>query len=76
MASPADPSTQNAVRKQNKGPPFKFLAPLIYAPVLPLIRLSLRHKPVLRDRMFTTVLVGAFAHGFYLVTDLYDSESK
>ncbi|KAG4383204.1 hypothetical protein AAZX31_13G020400 [Glycine max] len=38
--------------------------------ILPSIRLSLRHKPILRDCLFTTVLVGAFAHGFYLITDL------
>ena len=31
------------------------------------VRLSLRHRPVLRDRLFTAVLAGAFAHGFYLV---------
>ncbi|KAF5812685.1 hypothetical protein HanRHA438_Chr03g0100611 [Helianthus annuus] len=62
--------------RQSKGAPFKFLVPLIYAPVLPLIRLTLKHKPVLRDRLFTAVLVGAFAHGSYLVSDLYDSESK
>ncbi|CAH1449048.1 unnamed protein product [Lactuca virosa] len=62
--------------RQSKGAPFKFLVPLIYAPVLPLIRLTLRHKPVLRDRLFTAVLVGAVAHGTYLVSDLYDSESK
>uniref|UniRef100_A0A2P2JRQ4 Uncharacterized protein MANES_06G052500 n=1 Tax=Rhizophora mucronata TaxID=61149 RepID=A0A2P2JRQ4_RHIMU len=79
MASSSDPYAPNRdapVRKQNKGPPFKFLVPLVYAPVLPLIRISLRHRPVLRDRLFTAVLAGAFAHGFYLVTDLYDVESK
>ncbi|KAL4274726.1 hypothetical protein AHAS_Ahas20G0036000 [Arachis hypogaea] len=65
---PSDPSNQEAVvRRKSNGPPFKFLVPLIYAPVLPLIRLSLRHRPVLRDRLFTAVLAGAFAHGFYLV---------
>ncbi|PNY00804.1 hypothetical protein L195_g024091 [Trifolium pratense] len=64
--SPFDPFNQEpvAVRKKNNGPPIKFLVPLIYAPVLPLIRLSLRHKPVLRDRLFTAVLAGAFAHAF------------
>ncbi|KAK3436671.1 hypothetical protein EUGRSUZ_C01298 [Eucalyptus grandis] len=68
MASPSDTSNQEAVvRKQNKGAPIKFLVPLIYAPVLPLIRLSLRRNPVVRDRLFTLVLAGAFAHGFYLV---------
>ncbi|KAI4344085.1 hypothetical protein L6164_011356 [Bauhinia variegata] len=78
MAPPSEPLNQEAaaLRKRNKGAPFKFLFPLVYAPVLPLIRLSLRHRPVLRDRLFTAVLAGAFAHGFYLVTDLYDIESK
>ncbi|KAF8034435.1 hypothetical protein BT93_C0671 [Corymbia citriodora subsp. variegata] len=77
MASPSDASNQEAVvRKQNKGAPIKFLVPLIYAPVLPLIRLSLRKNPVVRDRLFALVLAGAFAHGFYLVSDIYDAESK
>lgn len=31
------------------------------------VRLSLRKNPVVRDRLFTLVLAGAFAHGFYLV---------
>ncbi|XP_058760660.1 uncharacterized protein LOC131634009 [Vicia villosa] len=76
-SSPFDPFNQEPViRKKNNGAPIKFLLPLIYAPVLPLIRLSLRSKPVLRDRLFTAVLVGAFVHGGYLVTDLYDAESK
>ncbi|KAI3409312.1 uncharacterized protein J3R85_019488 [Psidium guajava] len=60
-------SKEAVVRKQNKGAPFKFLVPLIYAPALPLIRLTLRKNPVVRDRLFTIVLAGAFAHGFYLV---------
>ncbi|KAK3025743.1 hypothetical protein RJ639_035117, partial [Escallonia herrerae] len=70
MASSSDPSEQMAAfrrqRENNRGRQLKFLVPLIYAPVLPLIRLSLRHKPVLRDRLFIGVLVGAFAHGAYL----------
>ncbi|KAK4763124.1 hypothetical protein SAY87_013758 [Trapa incisa] len=77
MASQSDSSDREAfMRKRNKGPAFKFLVPLVYAPVLPLIRISLRKNPVVRDRLFTLVLAGAFAHGFYLVTDLYDIESK
>ncbi|KAJ7978866.1 SH3 and FCH domain-containing protein [Quillaja saponaria] len=77
MATPFESSNQEtAVRRQKRGPPYKFLLPLVYAPVLPLIRLSLRHKPVLRDRLFAAVLVGAFVHGSYLVSDLYDAESK
>ncbi|GMI97684.1 hypothetical protein like AT1G68680 [Hibiscus trionum] len=76
MATPSDRSNSEVYRRQNKGPPFKFLVPLVYAPVLPLIRLSLRKNPVLRDRLFTIVLAGAFVHGSYLVSDLYDAESK
>uniref|UniRef100_A0A7N0U9E7 Uncharacterized protein n=1 Tax=Kalanchoe fedtschenkoi TaxID=63787 RepID=A0A7N0U9E7_KALFE len=79
MASASDASSSQEnpmVQRPKKGAPFKFLVPLIYAPVLPLIRLSLRRNPVLRDRLFTAVLIGAFAHGGYLVTDIYDQESK
>ncbi|XP_021895257.1 uncharacterized protein LOC110812729 [Carica papaya] len=78
MDSSSDSSNthETVLKRQNRGPPFKFMVPLIYAPILPLIRLSLRKNPVLRDRLFTLVLAGGFAHGFYLVTDLYDSESK
>ncbi|XP_062148917.1 uncharacterized protein LOC133857647 isoform X1 [Alnus glutinosa] len=72
MDSPSDPSNREAaMRRQNKGPAYKFLVPLVYAPVLPLIRLSLRKNPVLRDRLFTLVLAGAFAHGLYLVPIRY-----
>ncbi|KAM5585112.1 hypothetical protein ABKV19_004489 [Rosa sericea] len=76
--SSSNPSNQEAVaiRKRNKSDQIKFLIPLIYAPVLPLIRLTMRKNPVVRDCLFTAVLVGAFAHGSYLVTDLYDIESK
>ncbi|KAB1209018.1 hypothetical protein CJ030_MR6G010465 [Morella rubra] len=71
MASPSAPSNQEAaVRKQRKGPPFKFLVPLIYAPVLPLIRITLKKNPVMRDRLFTLVLAGGFAHGLYLVSSV------
>ncbi|CAM6126363.1 unnamed protein product [Calypogeia fissa] len=63
-------------RRGPRKPPFKFLVPLVYAPVLPLIRIGLRRQPVLRDRVFTVVLAAALLHGGYLVTDLYDAESK
>ncbi|XP_043698867.1 uncharacterized protein LOC122649695 [Telopea speciosissima] len=77
MASPSNPSSgEVAVTRQNKGPPLKFLVPLMYAPILPLIRIAFRKNPVLRDRLFIGVLAGGFLHGSYLVTDLYDIESK
>ncbi|KAJ7286730.1 hypothetical protein O6H91_08G030600 [Diphasiastrum complanatum] len=62
--------------RQPRKPPIKFLVPLIYAPLLPLIRIGLRTRPVLRDRVFATVLAAGLFHGIYLVTDLYDVESK
>ncbi|XP_055822886.1 uncharacterized protein LOC129891526 [Solanum dulcamara] len=71
-----DSTSDSQVIRRRNGPAFEYLVPLIYAPALPLIRIALRHKPVLRDRLFYGVLAGAFAHGTYLVTDLYDSESK
>ncbi|CAN6441972.1 unnamed protein product [Victoria cruziana] len=68
MATPSDISAREVVaNKQKKGPPIKFLVPLIYAPILPLIRIGLRRNPVVRDRLFTAVLAGGFLHGSYLV---------
>ncbi|CAA6675228.1 unnamed protein product [Spirodela intermedia] len=64
MAPPSSTSPTEAVlRKPKKGPPFRFLVPLIYAPILQKFRISLRRNPVLRDRLFYGVLAGAFAHG-------------
>lgn len=59
------------MERKKKGAPIKFLVPLIYALALPQVRLSLRHHPVLKDRLFGLVLAGAFAHGFYLVNPLF-----
>jgi hypothetical protein len=46
----AQPSHVHA-RKSNV-PPLKYMAPLIFAPIIPLLRLSLRNKPKLRDAAF------------------------
>ncbi|CAK9223476.1 unnamed protein product [Sphagnum troendelagicum] len=76
MASSSSAVQEEGRRREPRKPPFKFLVPLIYAPVLPLIRIGFRTKPVLRDRLFGVVLVAALLHGGYLVSDLYDAESK
>lgn len=34
------------------------MVPLIYAPMLPLIRITLRNQPVLRDRVFAVAVLG------------------
>jgi hypothetical protein len=36
----------------------QLMMPLIYAPLLPLIRISLRDRPVFRDRVFGTAVLG------------------
>ncbi|XP_020251116.1 uncharacterized protein LOC109828556 [Asparagus officinalis] len=79
MASSSDSSDaeRTALRKQpQRKSPIIYLIPLIYAPVLPLIRITMRHNPVVRDRLFYGVLAGAFAHGVYVIGDKYDIESK
>ncbi|KAK1282904.1 hypothetical protein QJS10_CPB22g01068 [Acorus calamus] len=76
-SSPSNLSNGEFVgRRQKREPPFKFLVPLVYAPILPLIRIAFRRNPILRDRLFFGVLAFGFAHGTYLVSDLYDAESK
>nr|ABK27051.1 unknown [Picea sitchensis] len=74
----SDPSVLagEEIRRQPRKPPFKYLVPLVYAPILPLIKITLKRQPVLRDRLFFLVLGGAFCHGSYLITDLYNVESK
>ncbi|KAK9706111.1 hypothetical protein RND81_07G104600 [Saponaria officinalis] len=80
MDSSNNPSNKESMKNQQlhrkKGPNLMLFLPLIYAPVLPLIRITLKRNPVLRDRLFYGVLAGAFVHGTYLVTDLYNVESK
>ncbi|KAG0517189.1 hypothetical protein BDA96_09G066900 [Sorghum bicolor] len=71
-----DPAAVRRPPQRERKPPYMLLLPLIYAPVLPLIRIGLRHNPVVRDRLFYGVLAGAFAHGAYLISELYDVESK
>ncbi|CAL4902701.1 unnamed protein product [Urochloa decumbens] len=64
-----DPAARRPPQRERK-PPYMLLLPLIYAPVLPLIRIGLRHNPVVRDRLFYGVLAGAFAHGAYLISSM------
>ncbi|KAL5661702.1 hypothetical protein ACJX0J_028827, partial [Zea mays] len=61
-----DPAAVRRPPQHERKPPYMLLLPLVYAPVLPLIRIGLRHNPVVRDRLFYGVLAGAFAHGAYL----------
>ena len=56
---------------------WKFLTPLIWAPVFPTIRHSLRYFPKARSYIFGGAIVLANMHGFWLInnpdlTDLDD----
>eukprot|EP00897_Mesotaenium_endlicherianum_P003991 jgi/Mesen1/361/ME000001S02678 len=55
---------QKAIKR---GPSYELLLPLVYAPLLPLIRIGLRKQPQLRDRVFTVGVGAALLHGAYLV---------
>ncbi|CAI6006289.1 unnamed protein product [Closterium sp. NIES-64] len=68
IASPASLPAEaiRPARRFSKAPDFWLLTPLLYAPLLPLIRISLRHKPQLRDRLFAAAVGGAFMHGAWL----------
>jgi hypothetical protein len=48
-------------KPDRSGPRLTLIAPLIYAPMLPLIRITLRDRPVLRDRyMMKTLEEGGY----------------
>ena len=40
----------------------KLMVPLIYAPMLPLIRIGFNHNPTLRNRLYGASLIAALAH--------------
>ena len=44
------------------------MVPLLYAPLLPLIRLGLRHNPRARDRAFAGAVLTALAHAGYIMS--------
>ena len=62
------------MRKNRTGPNWWLLTPLAIAPVLPMIRIGLRHNPVLRDRVFKWTLGGAVLHGIMLISGIYSDE--
>lgn len=48
----------------------KFMVPLFYAPLLPLIRVSFRHRPKLRDKLFAAGIACGLIHaGYVMVND-------
>lgn len=47
----------------------------MFAPLLPLIRISLRHRPVIRDRAFNFTIGVALIHGASMAMGFYNNES-
>ena len=45
----------------------KMFVPLIYAPLLPMIRVGLRHNPPLRDVVFAGGVLTALTHAGYVM---------
>ncbi|XP_024526920.1 uncharacterized protein LOC112345102 isoform X2 [Selaginella moellendorffii] len=72
----ATASTSSIRQQQGRQPEFKYIVPLIYAPILPLIRLAFRKNPEVRDRVFAVALGMAFVHGGYVISELYQKESS
>lgn len=48
------------------------LTPLLFAPILPLIRITLRHRPRVRDILFKGTLGAAFTHSALLASGVYN----
>ncbi len=46
----------------------RMMVPLLYAPLLPLIRLGLRNNPPLRDAAFGAAVLAALAHAGYIMS--------
>lgn len=53
--------------KKSGGPNWKMFTPLIWAPIFPVIRLTLRNKPTARVRAFVAAIALANVHGIWLV---------
>jgi hypothetical protein len=51
-----------AYNEQRRRRQYTMLAPLAYAPLLPLVRLGLRKNPPLRDAVFGSCVLLALAH--------------
>ncbi len=49
-----------------RGPNWAVMTPLIWAPMLPLIRISLKDNPVLMRRAFAAGIVAANVHALFV----------
>jgi hypothetical protein len=51
------------------GPNWLMFTPIFWAPVFPVIRLSLRNRPVARVRAFVGAIALANLHAFWIIND-------
>lgn len=63
---------QSTVSRKERRVNWFLLSPLAFAPILPLIRITLRRQPVLRDWMFRGTLATAFLHSALLAAGFYN----
>ena len=57
----------NAKRQEGR---YRLLRPLMFAPLFPLIRITLRHQPRARVAAFSAAGIAMFAHAAHLATTL------
>ena len=56
-------------RSGRTGPNWMMFSPILWAPVFPVIRLSLRNRPVARVRAFVGAIALANLHAFWIIND-------
>mmetsp|Transcript_3442 Transcript_3442/g.12514 ORF Transcript_3442/g.12514 Transcript_3442/m.12514 type:complete len:87 (-) Transcript_3442:506-766(-) len=69
-AKPAAVVDPYRVQAGPRTPKWMYATPLVFAPLLPLIRLQVKN-PVLRQRLFGGTVAVAFLHGVLLLTNSY-----
>lgn len=67
--APAAAGQEGVERDGKRGPNYKFLTPLLWAPLFPVIRMSLSSYPKARTRAFICAILLANVHGIWLVND-------
>lgn len=68
MSAPLSPDDFRRLNEERRASSLrKFMVPLFYAPLLPLIRVSLRHNPPLRDKAFAAGIACGLVHAGYVM---------
>jgi len=79
-----DPNMLEELRRRNeiskasvkrREPNWFLLSPLLFAPLLPLIRITLRKQPKIRDVLFKGTLAAAFLHSATIACGFYNTDN-